>query len=49
MRKQFVVIGLGRFGTSVSKTLSTLGHDVLTMDNNEHAVQLIMQDVTQAM
>ena len=48
MRKQFVVIGLGRFGTSVAQTLSTLGHDVLAMDKDEHAVQVIMQDVTQA-
>ena len=48
MRKQFVVIGLGRFGTSVAKTLSALGHDVLAMDKNEHAVQVIMHDVTQA-
>jgi len=46
--KQFVVIGLGRFGTSVAQTLSTLGHDVLAMDKDEHAVQVIMQDVTQA-
>jgi len=46
--KQFVVIGLGRFGTSVAQTLSTLGHDVLAMDKNEHAVQVIMNDVTQA-
>ncbi|EGW39393.1 TrkA family potassium uptake protein [Desulfosporosinus sp. OT] len=48
MRKQFVVIGLGRFGTSVAKTLNVLGHDVLAMDKNEHAVQVIMHDVTQA-
>jgi trk system potassium uptake protein len=48
VRKQFVVIGLGRFGTSVAKTLSTLGHDVLAMDKNEHAIQVIMKDVTQA-
>ena len=48
MRKQFVVIGLGRFGTSVAKTLSALGHDVLAVDKNEHAVQVLMQDVTQA-
>jgi len=48
MRKQFVVIGLGRFGTSVAKTLNVLGHDVLAMDKDEHAVQVIMQDVTQA-
>ena len=48
MRKQFVVIGLGRFGTSVAKTLNLLGQDVLAMDMNEHAVQVIMHDVTQA-
>jgi len=48
VRKQFVVIGLGRFGTSVAQTLSTLGHDVLAMDKDEHSVQVIMQDVTQA-
>ena len=48
MRKQFVVIGLGRFGTSVAKTLNVLGQDVLAMDRDEHAVQVIMHDVTQA-
>lgn len=48
MRKQFVVIGLGRFGTSVAKTLTTLGHEVLALDKNEYAVQAVMQDVTQA-
>jgi len=32
MRKQFVVIGLGRFGKSVALTLSELGHDVLAID-----------------
>ncbi len=48
MRKQFVVIGLGRFGTSVAKTLNALGHDVLAMDKNEHAVQDIINDVTKA-
>lgn len=48
MRKQFVVIGLGRFGTSVAKTLTALGHEVLALDKNEQAVQSIMQDVTQA-
>lgn len=48
MRKQFVVIGLGRFGTSVARTLSELGHDVLAMDKNEQAVHAIMNEVTQA-
>lgn len=48
MRKQFVVIGLGRFGTSVAKTLNVLGHDVLALDKNEYAVQVLMHDVTHA-
>ncbi len=48
MRKQFVVIGLGRFGTSVAKTLTSLGHEVLALDKNEQAVHDIMNDVTQA-
>lgn len=46
--KQFVVIGLGRFGTSVAKTLSSAGHDVLAIDMRETAVQVVMNDVTHA-
>ncbi|EJO5349088.1 TrkA family potassium uptake protein [Clostridium botulinum] len=45
-RKQFVVIGLGRFGTSVAKTLYTLGNDVLAIDSNEDIVQNISDSVT---
>jgi trk system potassium uptake protein TrkA len=48
MRKQFVVIGLGRFGVSVAETIYKLGHEVLVIDNNEHAVQSIMHNVTHA-
>jgi len=48
VRKQFVVIGLGRFGTSVARTISELGHDVLAIDKDETMVQAIMNDVTQA-
>ncbi|GAB6153875.1 TrkA family potassium uptake protein [Desulfosporosinus burensis] len=48
MRKQFVVIGLGRFGKSVAITISELGHDVLAIDKNESAVHSVMNDVTQA-
>lgn len=48
MRKQFVVIGLGRFGMSVAKTLTTLGHEVLAVDKDEHVVHDIMNYVTQA-
>jgi Trk K+ transport system NAD-binding subunit len=32
MRKQIVVIGLGRFGISVAVKLHDMGHDVLAMD-----------------
>jgi len=48
MRKQFVVIGLGRFGTSVAKTLTKLGHDVLAIDSSEAAVQVVANSVTHA-
>lgn len=47
-KKQYAVIGLGRFGQSVALTLSSLGHDVLVIDNNEHLVQEIAEDVTHA-
>ena len=45
-KKQFVVIGLGRFGTSVAKTLYTLGNDVLAIDSSEDIVQSISDSVT---
>jgi trk system potassium uptake protein TrkA len=48
MHKQFVVIGLGRFGISVAITLCKLGHEVLVIDTNENAVQSIMHEVTHA-
>lgn len=48
MRKQFVVIGLGRFGRSVALTISELGHDVLAIDKNENSVHAVMNYVTQA-
>lgn len=48
MRKQFAVIGLGRFGKSLAKTLSTLGHDVLAVDCHESRVQSVVNDVTHA-
>lgn len=46
--KQFVVIGLGRFGTSVAKTLYDLGNDVLAIDVDEDLVQEISDSVTHA-
>lgn len=46
--KQFVVIGLGRFGLSVAKTLYDLGNDVLAIDIDEDLVQEISDSVTHA-
>ena len=48
MKKQVVVIGMGRFGTSVANTLSSLGHDVLVLDKSETRVQNMVSQVTQA-
>ena len=46
--KQFVVIGLGRFGASVAKTLCSLGNDVLVIDKDEDLIQDISDSVTHA-
>lgn len=37
--KQFLIVGLGLFGTSVAKTLYNLGYDVFAMDSDENLVQ----------
>lgn len=47
-KKQFVVIGLGRFGYSVAKTLYKLGNDVLVIDRDEEKIQEICDYVTHA-
>ena len=38
-RKQFLVAGLGLFGTSVAVTLQSLGYEVYAMDSDESIVQ----------
>jgi len=48
MKKQIVVIGLGRFGTSLATTLACLGHDVLALDRSEREVQNVASQVTHA-
>lgn len=45
-KKQYVVIGLGRFGTSVAKTLYALGNDVLAIDTDEDVIHEISDNVT---
>lgn len=44
--KQFAVIGLGRFGSSVARTLYELGHEVLAIDASEERVQAMVNSVT---
>lgn len=46
--KQFVVIGLGRFGSSVARTLTENGHDVLAIDKDEECVNNLVEEVTHA-
>jgi len=47
-KKQVAVIGLGRFGTSVARTLYQIGHDVLAIDKDEKMVQAQVGQVTYA-
>jgi len=44
--KQFAVIGLGRFGSSVAITLHKMGYEVLAIDNDEERVQEFSNEVT---
>lgn len=48
MAKQFLVIGAGRFGSSVARTLYDLGHDVMVVDSDDALVQEISDYVTHA-
>ena len=47
-KKQYVVVGLGRFGSSIATTLYSLGNDVLVIDKNEDLVEDIADKVTHA-
>jgi trk system potassium uptake protein TrkA len=44
-RREFAVIGLGRFGSSVAKTLIRHGHDVLAVDSNGERVQALAAEL----
>ena len=47
-KKQYIVIGLGRFGRSVAKQLEANGCMVLAVDNKEKNVNMIAEYVTRA-
>lgn len=46
--KQIAIIGLGRFGTSLARTLAKMGHEVLVVDSSEERVQSLAGVVTHA-
>lgn len=48
MRKQFAVIGMGRFGSSVARQLCNLGFEVLAVDSDEERIQEVSTFVTHA-
>ena len=45
MKKQFLVIGLGRFGASVAYTLTEAGHSVVGIDQSETCVQRMSESI----
>ena len=48
-QKEYIVIGLGRFGTSVAKQLEANGCKVLAIDRDEKKIRQIAEYVTLAM
>lgn len=45
-KRQFAVIGLGRFGLSLARTLQDLGHEVLGIDADPATVELHSAELT---
>ena len=45
-KKQFAVLGLGKFGRNVALTLETMGYDVLGVDKDENIVEDLAEDLT---
>lgn len=47
-KKQYAVIGMGRFGSSVAATLTGMGFEVLAIDSSEQRIQESVNKVTHA-
>ncbi|MFC4776094.1 potassium channel family protein [Paenibacillus sp. GCM10023252] len=47
-KKQYAVIGMGRFGISVANSLTDMGFEVLAIDANEQRIQEVASKVTHA-
>ena len=48
MSKQFAVIGMGRVGASIMRTLESLGHDVLGIDHDQGLIQDLSAELPNA-
>ncbi|MFD2370289.1 potassium channel family protein [Brevibacillus sp. GCM10020057] len=48
MSKQFAIIGMGRFGSSVARTLYEMDYEVMGIDENEERINENIQYVTHA-
>ena len=46
-KKQFAVLGLGRFGRNVALSLEQMGYDVLGVDRDENIVEELSETLTQ--
>ena len=47
--KSFLIIGLGRFGINVARTLTKAGHSVLGIDDNENIIQKFSFEIDNVM
>jgi len=45
MKKQFLVVGLGRFGASVATNLTKSGHNVVGIDQSENRIQRVSEEI----
>ena len=48
-KQEFAVIGLGRFGTAAARALLARGHTVLGIDRDREVVQLLSDELTEAL
>lgn len=48
-KKQFIVFGIGRFGSALCRALSDMGHEVLAVDSSEEHIRGVTPYVTQAL
>lgn len=45
---KYIIIGLGQFGEAIARKLSAKGVEVLAIDNNEHHIESIKDEVSMA-